>query len=130
MYVSVHNYSPIIMSQYNKQSSPQLALQTSFIVLTANCSDGQVRLVDGATDVEGRVEICFSRRWGTISGNGWTLRESTVVCNDLGYEATGKSVDQNNFTFLSPNLCRSKYLCEISNKLNASVFTRCQVHWL
>ena len=45
--------------------------------------------MDGATDVEGRVEICFSRRWGTISGNGWTHRESTVVCNDLGYETTG-----------------------------------------
>ena len=61
--------------------------------------------MDGATDVEGRVEICFSRRWGTISGNGWTHRESTVVCNDLGYEATGTSVDQNNFTFLIPNIC-------------------------
>ena len=60
-------------------------------VPTANCTDGQVRLVDGATDVEGRVEICFSRRWGTISGDGWTQTESTVVCNDLGYEATGKT---------------------------------------
>ncbi|CAI8015578.1 Neurotrypsin [Geodia barretti] len=56
----------------------------------AYCTDGQVRLVDGATDVEGRVEICFSRRWGTISGDGWTQAESTVVCNDLGYEATDK----------------------------------------
>ncbi|CAI8015589.1 Neurotrypsin [Geodia barretti] len=54
----------------------------------ASCTDGQVRLVDGATDVEGRVEICFSRRWGTISGDGWTQTESTVICNDLGYEAT------------------------------------------
>ena len=61
----------------------------TILLLLASCADGQVRLVDGATDVEGRVEICFSRRWGTISGNGWTHRESTVVCNDLGYEATG-----------------------------------------
>ena len=42
--------------------------------------------------MEGRVEICFSRRWGTISGDGWTETESTVVCNDLGYEATGKMI--------------------------------------
>jgi hypothetical protein len=47
-----------------------------------------VRLVDGATDVEGRVEICFSRRWGTISGDGWTQTESTVICNDIGYETS------------------------------------------
>ena len=62
----------------------------SLVLLLASCVDGQVRLVDGDTDVEGRVEICYSRRWGTISGNGWTHRESTVVCNDLGYEATGR----------------------------------------
>ena len=49
-----------------------------------------MRLVDGVTDVEGRVEICFSKRWGTIGGDGWTQAESTVVCNDLGYEATGR----------------------------------------
>ncbi|CAI8004444.1 Neurotrypsin, partial [Geodia barretti] len=59
------------------------------LLFVASCVDGQVRLVDGATDVEGRVEICFSRRWGTISGDGWTQTESTVICNDLGYEATG-----------------------------------------
>jgi hypothetical protein len=62
---------------------------TSISCEPASCTDGQVRLVDGATDVEGRVEICFSRRWETISGDGWTQTESTVVCNDLGYEATG-----------------------------------------
>ena len=45
--------------------------------------------------MEGRVEICFSRRWETISGDGWTQTESTVVCNDLGYEATGKVVANN-----------------------------------
>ena len=52
-----------------------------------------MRLVDGDIEVEGRVEICFSRRWGTISGDGWTQTESTVVCNDLGYEATGKLIN-------------------------------------
>ena len=57
-----------------------------FSVRIGSCADGQVRLVDGGTEVEGRVEICFSRRWGTISGDGWTLTESSVVCNDLGYE--------------------------------------------
>ena len=46
--------------------------------------------MDGDTDVEGRVEICFSQRWGTINGDRWTQRESTVVCNDLGFEPTGR----------------------------------------
>ena len=56
----------------------------------APCSDGEVRLVDGEKETEGRVEVCFSKRWGTISGDGWTQTESTIVCNDLGYEFTGK----------------------------------------
>ena len=69
-----------------------------------DCTDGQVRLVDGATDVEGRVEICFSRKWGTISGDGWTQTESTIVCNDLGYEATGKVVANNQVLWANPPL--------------------------
>ena len=56
----------------------------------APCSDGEVRLVDGEKKTEGRVEVCFSKRWGTIGGDGWTQTESNVICNDLGYEFTGK----------------------------------------
>ena len=63
--------------------------QNTAIFPTALCVDGEVRLVDGDRETEGRVEICFSGRWGTINGDGWTMTESTVVCNDLGHEATG-----------------------------------------
>ena len=56
----------------------------------APCSDGEVRLVGGEKETEGRVEVCFSKRWGTIGGDGWTQTESNVICNDLGYEFTGK----------------------------------------
>ena len=64
-------------------------MQSIFIHITASYTDGQVRLMDGDTDVEGRVEVCFGRRWGTISGDGWTQTESTVVCDDLGYQSNG-----------------------------------------
>ena len=56
----------------------------------APCSDGEIRLVDGEKETEGRVDVCFSKRWGTIGSDGWTETESNVICNDLGYEFTGK----------------------------------------
>ena len=56
----------------------------------AICSDGEVRLVEGKTGWEGRVETCFNQRWGVVGGNGWTLTNSHVVCNSLGYDITGK----------------------------------------
>jgi hypothetical protein len=74
---------------YEKTNESQICSEPLRIwCYSAYCADGQVRLVDGATDVEGRVEICFSRRWGTISGDGWTQTESTVICNDIGYETS------------------------------------------
>ena len=59
---------------------------------TVYYADGQVRLVDGESEEEGRAEVCFSRRWGTITGDGWTHTESTVICNDLGYQPSSTGI--------------------------------------
>ena len=42
--------------------------------------------MEGESEWEGRLEVCFSRRWGTVSSDGWTQTNTQVVCNDLGYE--------------------------------------------
>ena len=51
--------------------------------------DTEVRLDGGETEWEGRVEVCFNKRWGTVSSEGWTDTNTRVVCNDLGYEVSG-----------------------------------------
>ena len=33
---------------------------------TDNCNDGDIRLVNGKSDMEGRLELCRGRRWGTV----------------------------------------------------------------
>ena len=42
--------------------------------------------MEGEFEWEGRLEVCFGQRWGTISSDGWTEANSQVVCNDLGYD--------------------------------------------
>ena len=44
-----------------------------------------MRLVDGETEAEGRVELCISGRWGTMCDNAWTDNHTAVVCRYLGF---------------------------------------------
>ena len=47
-----------------------------------------MRLVgpNGSNKVEGRVEYCSNRVWGTVSSFGFDLRDAHVVCRKLGYQ--------------------------------------------
>ena len=72
---------------------------SDYNVITGDCTDGEVRLVGGESEFEGRVEVCLNNRWGTVSSNGWTQTNTEVVCNDLGYEYSGKISHGDTFRF-------------------------------
>ena len=48
-----------------------------------------MRLVGGQSPYEGRVEVCLSQRWGTVSDDGWSTAEVRVICKQLGYNSQG-----------------------------------------
>ena len=71
----------------------------------SNCTTGDIRLTDGTTEYEGRVEVCINGVWGVICDYGWDTREAYAVCHQLGYQG-------NNFKGLSLLTC-TLYACII-----------------
>ena len=50
--------------------------------------NGGVRLTGGASDLEGRVEVCLDGVWGTICNNFWNNLDAAVVCHQLNLGRT------------------------------------------
>ena len=52
-------------------------------------TDGDIRLVGGSYQWEGRVEIYLSGIWGTITDSDWTNEDAVVVCRKLRHFKPG-----------------------------------------
>ncbi|XP_044911861.1 neurotrypsin isoform X2 [Felis catus] len=50
-----------------------------------------IRLMDGENKKEGRVEVFINGQWGTICDDGWTDKDATVICRQLGYKGPARA---------------------------------------
>ena len=53
------------------------------------CEENTTRLVNGSTEMEGRVEICVFGNWVTVCDDNWGIVETQTVCKQLGYPLEG-----------------------------------------
>ena len=62
---------------------------------SSNCSDGDVRLQDGMSDLatgvmEGRLEICINEAWGSVCIDHFGSAEAAVVCSSFNLTGRGE----------------------------------------
>ena len=64
------------------------------IMITLVCVNGDIRLINGQTIYEGRVEVCVNNNWGTVCDDFWDNTDASVVCRQAGFSdqnATARS---------------------------------------
>jgi deleted-in-malignant-brain-tumors protein 1 len=65
------------------------------VVCQEACTAGEVRLVNGQSNSQGRLEVCIGGLWGTVCDNQFHNVDAQVVCKQLGLPYAGAEAKHN-----------------------------------
>ena len=82
-------YLNLLLPDYSHNIFAYMCTALLYLATGSVCNYGDVRLVNGSHQYEGRVEVCINNQWGTVCDNGWDTTDATTVCKQLGYAYTG-----------------------------------------
>ncbi|XP_063395854.1 scavenger receptor cysteine-rich domain-containing group B protein-like [Mytilus trossulus] len=84
-----------------------LLLATFILTDVASTSTGRIRLVNGTSSAEGRLEIYYNGTWGTVCDDLFDWAAAFVVCRQLGFRtgfSLGSTVSDGNGTIWLDNV--------------------------
>ena len=83
---TLESYAKVIDNPMHNKSDSYNNVHDFMLTGTSSCEDGDVRLVGGETEREGRVEMCYNGVWGSVCASGWDEVAANLVCSELGLE--------------------------------------------
>ena len=74
--------------------------QDAGVICPEKCeNNGDIRITDGPSAREGRVEVCLNSQWSSVCADDILCDKSaSVLCKNLGYSAISKSFDYHTYT--------------------------------
>ena len=79
------NIKEIMKPDYEALNNNFREKAESAVLFIACSTAGEIRLRDGTTSLEGRVEICYNNVWGAVCENSWSTNDAIVTCRQLGF---------------------------------------------
>ena len=78
------------------------------VVCAETCDvDGDIRLIGGADETSGYVEVCTGGSWGAICDADWCEQNAKVICAQLGYSSNRELLQVTGILSIIVLFCRS-----------------------